>query len=65
MLGLLYGSGIRCMECLRLRIKDIDFDRNQLIVRDGKGNKDRNTMLPDTLKADLKKHLEFVFSQLR
>lgn len=62
-LGLLYGSGIRCMECLRLRIKDIDFDRNQLVVRDGKGNKDRNTMLPDMLKADLKKHLEFVFSQ--
>jgi site-specific recombinase XerD len=62
-LGLLYGSGIRCMECLRLRVKDIDFDRNQLIVRDGKGNKDRNTMLPDSLKIELKKHLEFVLSQ--
>ena len=57
MLGLLYSSGIRCMECLRLWIKDIDFDRIQLIIRDGKGNKDRSTMLPETLKVDLKKHI--------
>ena len=64
-LGLLYGSGMRCMECLRLRIKDIEFDRNHVVVRSGKGNKDRNTMLPQSIKADLKKHLEFVFAQYK
>ena len=43
---LLYGSGLRLMECLRLRIKDVDFVRGEIIVRDGKGMKDRVTMLP-------------------
>src|ERR1044072_571452 len=44
--GLLYGSGLRLMECLRLRAKDIDFTYGQIAVRDGKGEKDRVTMLP-------------------
>lgn len=55
---LLYGSGLRLMECLRLRIKDIDFEMNQIIVRDGKGAKDRITMLPDAVQTELEKHLE-------
>jgi integron integrase len=58
MAGLMYGSGLRLMECLRLRVKDIDFEENQIIVRDGKGFKDRVTMLPATYKKKLKNHLE-------
>jgi site-specific recombinase XerD len=46
MTKLIYGSGLRLMECVHLRVKDIDFDRSQVIVRDGKGMKDRVTMLP-------------------
>jgi Phage integrase, N-terminal SAM-like domain/Phage integrase family len=46
MAGLLYGSGLRLMECLRLRVKDVDFSQQQIVVRDGKGQKDRITMLP-------------------
>jgi integrase len=46
MARLLYGSGLRLMECLRLRVKDIDFERQQITVREGKGDKDRVTMLP-------------------
>ena len=57
---LLYGSGLRLMECIRLRVKDIDFDKNQMIVRDGKGAKDRITVLPENVKADLKGHIERV-----
>lgn len=57
MAGLLYGSGLRLIECLRLRVKDIDFHYNQIIVRDGKGAKDRITMLPDALKQPLKDQL--------
>ena len=49
MAKLLYGSGLRLMECVRLRVKDLDFDQHQIIVRDGKGSKDRITVLPDTL----------------
>jgi hypothetical protein len=45
--SLQYGSGLRLMESLRLRVKDIDFEYNQIVVRDGKGNKDRVTMLPN------------------
>jgi integron integrase len=57
---LLYGSGLRLMECLRLRVKDIEFTQNQIVVRQAKGQKDRVTMLPKTIKAPLKTHLEKV-----
>jgi len=54
---LLYGSGMRLMECLRLRVKDVDFALNQILIRDGKGQKDRRTMLPEALKPALGAHL--------
>jgi integron integrase len=57
---LLYGTGLRLMECLRLRVKDIDFELNQVVVRNGKGDKDRITMLPSAIKPALKEHLERV-----
>ncbi len=57
MASLLYGSGLRLMECLRLRVKDIDFDRNIITIREGKGAKDRVTMLPQPLKEPLQAHL--------
>jgi integron integrase len=57
---LLYGSGLRLLECLRLRVKDLDFDRCAIIVRDTKGNEDRVTMLPESLIAPLKEHLRRV-----
>jgi integron integrase len=60
---LLYGAGLRLMECLRLRVKDIDFTSNQIIVRAGKGNKDRHTMLPAAVKEPLFKHLDLVKRQ--
>src|SRR5262249_47522251 len=60
MASLLYGAGLRLMECLRLRVKDLDFGYHQLVVRDGKGQKDRVTMLPQVLEAPLKRHLERV-----
>jgi integron integrase len=60
---LLYGAGLRLLECARLRVKDIDLARNQIIVRAGKGNKDRLTMLPAAIKADLTRHLESVRRQ--
>ena len=56
----LYGTGLRLMEALRLRIKDVDFDRGQIIVRGGKGDKDRVTMLPESLRANLLEHLHHV-----
>ncbi|WP_374590974.1 integron integrase [Aquabacterium sp.] len=55
---LLYGTGLRLMEGLRLRVKDLDFDRNVLIVREGKGGKDRVVMLPRSLHADLRRQLD-------
>jgi integron integrase len=55
--SLLYGTGMRLSEGLRLRIKDIDFEINQIIVRDGKGEKDRITVLPQKLVSDLKDHI--------
>ena len=55
--GLLYGSGLRLMELARLRVKDIDMDLNTLTVRNGKGDKDRTTILPSTVKEQLKNHL--------
>jgi site-specific recombinase XerD len=54
---LLYGAGLRLMECLRLRVKDIDFSANHMVVREGKGNKDRLTMLPLCVKTSLAGHL--------
>ncbi|WP_071872440.1 integron integrase [Atopomonas hussainii] len=58
--NLLYGSGMRLMEALRLRVKDVEFTRHEIVIRDGKGNKDRITMLPLTLAMPLKLHLERV-----
>jgi len=58
--GLLYGSGLRLMECLRLRVKDMDFTYGQITVRDGKGEKDRVTMLPAKLRQPLMLHLQKV-----
>ncbi|MDD5467192.1 MAG: integron integrase [Anaerolineales bacterium] len=60
MTGLLYGSGLRLMECLRLRVKDVDFGNHQIIVRDGKGENDRATILPDSLVTKLQNHLQDV-----
>jgi integron integrase len=60
MAQLLYGGGLRLMECLRLRVKDIDFGNAQLMVRDGKGEKDRVTVLPAALVSPLKSHLQTV-----
>jgi integron integrase len=57
MAKILYGSGLRLIECIRLRVKDIDFEQHCIIVRDGKGEKDRVTMLPDSLIAPLREHL--------
>lgn len=58
--ALLYGSGLRLLECLRLRVKDVDFSCNQILVREGKGNSDRHTMLPATVKKPLAAHLQRV-----
>jgi integron integrase len=55
--SLLYGSGLRLLECLRLRVKDVDFHYGQIVVRDGKGAKDRVTVLPASLAAPLARHL--------
>jgi integron integrase len=60
MLRLLYGSGLRLMECVRLRVKDVDFGQMQILVRDGKGDKDRVTMLPQSLLEPLQTHLQQV-----
>jgi len=60
---LLYGAGLRLMECCRLRIKDIDFSQNQILVRAGKGDKDRHTMLPTAIKQPLLRHLQAVKRQ--
>ncbi len=63
MAGLLYGSGLRLMECVRLRVKDIDFALAQITVRDAKGGKDRITMLPLNLSEPLRRHLVRVKAQ--
>jgi integrase len=60
---LLYGGGLRLMECCRLRVKDIDFSRHEIIIRAGKGDKDRHTMLPSAIKESLYKHIEANRSQ--
>jgi integrase len=60
MAKLMYGSGLRVMECIRLRVKDIDFAMNQIVVREGKGKKDRITVLPEGVKQALNEHLIYV-----
>jgi integron integrase len=60
MAQLLYGSGLRLMECVRLRVKDIDFENRQIFVRDGKGEKDRVTVLPGRIIDQLQVHLSDV-----
>lgn len=60
MVSLLYGSGLRLMECLQLRVKDVDFGYSQIVVRTGKGQRDRVTMLPISIKEPLRGHLEKV-----
>jgi integron integrase len=55
--SLLYGTGMRIMECLRLRVQDVDVKRREILIRDGKGFKDRVTMLPVSLAASLQAHL--------
>ena len=63
MASLMYGAGLRLLECAELRVKDFNFDRGELTVRDGKGGKDRVTMLPATLKGPLLDHLVRVKTQ--
>ncbi len=55
---LMYGAGMRLMEAIRLRVKDVDFERNELVVREGKGGKDRMTVLPHKIIPQLKSHIE-------
>lgn len=57
---LLYGSGLRISECLRLRVKDVDFGRSEITVRSGKGGKDRLTVLPEAVQPHLRRHLKKV-----
>lgn len=60
MASLLYGSGLRLLECCKLRVKDIDLEKRELIVREGKGQKDRRTMFPERLTEPMKRHLQEV-----
>jgi len=60
---LLYGTGMRLLECLRVRVKDVDFGLNQITIRGGKGDKDRMTVLPGAVQLALREHLEVVRSQ--
>ena len=62
MARLIYGCGLRLQECLNLRIKDLDFNRRRVIIRGGKGDKDRETMLPDSLEKDLYQHIKKLWS---
>ena len=61
---LLYGGGLRLLECLRLRVKDVDVSRREILVRDGKGQKDRVTVLPESLVPQIQAQMESVW-QLR
>lgn len=58
MAAMLYGTGMRLMECVRLRVKDVEFERGEILIRDGKGAKDRVTMLPEGVVAALQAHLQ-------
>jgi integrase len=58
MLKLIYGTGLRLMECLRLRVKDVDLDRKVVMVREGKGGKDRQVMLPRMLEVEMAGQME-------
>jgi integrase len=58
MAKLIYGFGLRLQECIKLRVKDIDFERRTVTVRAGKGDKDRETVLPDRIQGDLKTHFQ-------
>ena len=60
---LLYGAGLRLLECCRPRVKDVDFATNQIVIRDGKGRKDRVTMLPAAVKTILMTHIDHVRAQ--
>jgi integron integrase len=60
---LLYGAGLRLLECCRLRVKDVDFAANQIVIRDGKGRKDRVTMLPAAVRTLLARHIDQVRAQ--
>ncbi len=60
MAQVIYGGGLRVMECCRLRVKDLDFDNSLVFVRAGKGDKDRSTLMPESVKPPLKQHLESV-----
>jgi len=60
MARLIYGTGMRLMECVRLRVKDLDLEKREIVVRHGKGGRDRVTMLPDALVTPLRQHLERV-----
>lgn len=60
---LLYGSGLRLLECLQLRVKDLDFERPSLTVRQGKGNRDRQTLFPEPLHTPMRRHLATVRAQ--
>jgi len=60
---LLYGSDMRLLECMRLRVKDIDFERREILIREGKGDRDRVTMLPEAVRAELGRHLQIVRDQ--
>jgi integron integrase len=59
----MYGAGLRLLECAELRVKDINLDRGELTIRDGKGGKDRVTMVPASIRAPLVRHLERVKAQ--
>ena len=63
MASLMYGAGLRLLECAELRVKDVNFDRGELTIRDGKGGKDRVTMVPGALRVPLSEHLAWVKTQ--
>ena len=63
MASLMFGSGMRVMECCTLRVKDVDLSRGEMVIRSGKGQKDRITMMPPRLLPPLRVHLERVASQ--